>query len=479
MTPAPLAPFARAGVPRALGRAQKAVYASGDLTVNTALSALSLVYATYFLVQIADLRPLLAGLIPLIGRVLDAFTDPLMGRLSDRTRWRAGRRRPWFLIGAVPFGLSFALMWAQAPFASEWGRFAFYTAAYCLMTTSMTILSVPYLALLPEMALDYDARTSLNTWRTVGSTLGTFAAVAIRPVADAFGGGAQGFAAAGAVYGLALALPWLGVYRATFERPELHLQQTETGFFASIAYTFRHGAFMRLVWLYIMGRIAMDLAAALLILYVTFWLGRSGDFELIMLLFLGAVVVALPFWLRIARGRDKAVVFVTGSLWWMGLTLGLAFVQPDWPRWLLFAYVPLIGFGFAVVDLMPWSMLGEVIDEDETESGERREGLYNGMFTFLRKLGGGIGVFLVMGILDLFGYERGTAQSETARQAIRWMTACAPPFFLFWAIWFARGYPLTRVRHHEIQTTLASRSAARQADRDAALKKTGSGSPSG
>lgn len=464
---------------RTLSRAGKAVYASGDLTVNTALSALSLVYATYFLVQIADLRPLLAGLIPLIGRVLDAFTDPLMGRISDRTRLRAGRRRPWFLIGAVPFGLSFALMWAQAPFASEWARFAFYTAAYCLMTTSMTILAVPYLALLPEMALDYDARTSLNTWRTVGSTLGIFAAVAIRPVAEAFGGGAHGFAAAGAVYGLALALPWLGVYRATFERPELHLQQSETKFFASIVYTFRHGTFMRLVWLYIMGRIAMDLAAALLILYVTYWLGRSGDFELVMLLFLGAVVVALPVWLRIARGRDKAVVFVTGSLWWMGLTLGLAFVQPDWPRWLLFAYVPLIGFGFAVVDLMPWSMVGEVIDEDEAESGERREGLYNGMFTFLRKLGGGLGVFLVLGILDLFGYERGATQSETARQAIRWMTACAPPFFLIWAVWFARGYPLTRARHQQIQHTLAGRSAARHAARDAALTKEASGSRAG
>jgi sugar (glycoside-pentoside-hexuronide) transporter len=467
---------ARATVPRTLSRTGKAVYASGDLTVNTALSALSLVYATYFLVQIADLRPLLAGLIPLIGRAVDAFTDPLMGRISDRTRLRAGRRRPWFLIGAVPFGLSFALMWAQPPFASEWARFAFYAGAYCLMTMSMTVLSVPYLALLPEIALGYDARTSLNTWRTVGATLGVFAAVGIRPVAEAFGGGPAGFATAGVVYGIALALPWLGVYRATFERPELHLQQSEAGFFASIVTTFRHRSFMRLVWLYIMGRIAMDLAAALLILYVSFWLGRSGDFELLMLLFLGAVVVALPCWLRIARGRDKAVVFVAGSLWWMGLTLCLAFVQPDWPRWLLFAYVPLMGFGFAVVDLMPWSMVGEVIDEDEAETGERREGLYNGMFTFLRKLGGGIGVFLVLGLLDLFGYERRETQSETARQAIRWMTACAPPFFLFWAIWFARGYPLTRARHHEIQTTLADRDAARQQARRSALTTEASGS---
>jgi len=75
-------------------------------------------------------------------------------------------------------------------------------------------------------------------------------------------------------------------------------------------------------------------------------------------------------------------------------------------------------------------MLGEVIDEDDSRTGERREGLYNGVFTFLRKLGGALGVFLVMGLLDVLGYPKGEEQSETARQAIRWMTGVAPACFL-------------------------------------------------
>jgi GPH family glycoside/pentoside/hexuronide:cation symporter len=144
----------------------------------------------------------------------------------------------------------------------------------------------------------------------------------------------------------------------------------------------------------------------------------------------------------------------------MALSLGLVLVQPDWPRWIVLAYVPFVGLGFAVVDVMPWSMLGEVIDEDDLLSGERREGLYNGMFGFLRKLGGAIGVFLVMGILDLLGYEKGETQSETARQAIRWMTGLAPASFLIVGVWLARIYPLTRKRHAEILRDLASRDGA-------------------
>jgi sugar (glycoside-pentoside-hexuronide) transporter len=442
---------------RELGPLAKSVYASGDFTLNLALSSLSLVYAQYFLVQVADLRPVLAGLVPLVGRSIDAFFDPLMGRISDRTRWRSGRRRPWFLFGALPYGALFAAMWLDAPFEGDAARFAYYAATYTLMSLAMSVLTVPYVAIQPEMALDYDARTSLNTFRTVGATLGTFAAVTIEPLAEALGGGERGFAAAGAIFGVALAVPWLAVHRVTFERPEFRDRRSEAGFRDSVLATFRHRSFMQLTGIYIMGRIAMDLGGALLILFMSYWIGRRGDFKIAMALFLGAVVVSLPVWLALARGRDKARIFVAGSLLWMTLGVGLAAFHPDSPRWLMFLYVPLVGIGFAVVDVMPWSMLGEVIDEVDLATGERREGLYNGMFTFLRKLGGALGVFLVMGVLDLFGYEKGEAQSETARQAIRWMTALAPLPFLAVGVWLARGYPLTRERHREITGELASR----------------------
>lgn len=436
---------------------RKSIYAAGDFTLNTSLAALSLIYASYFLPQVADLRAALAGLIPLIARSIDAFADPLMGRLSDRTRWALGRRRPYFLLGAIPYGVTFALLWVESPFAGAEGRFAYYTLIYLAHALAMTVLTVPYLAILPEMALEYDARTSLNTYRTFGSILGVFAAVAVRPTAEALGGGKEGFASAGAIFGVLLMLPWFAVYRVTFERPAFRARSNEQGFLDGMRVVARHRTFLQLTAVYIMGRIAMDLAGALLILYTTYWLLRPDDFELVMVLFLSAVVLALPFWLWLAQGRDKAQVFVIGSLWWAATSLGLSLATPEWPRWVIFVWVPIVGLGYAVVDLMPWSMLGEVIDEDDLATGERREGLYNGVFTFLRKLGGALGVFLVMGLLDLLGYRKGEEQSETTRQAIRWMTGVAPACFLIAGVLLARGYPLSRARHGEILRSLSLR----------------------
>lgn len=434
----------------------KAIYALGDLTINTALASLALVYTSFFLTQVAGLRPALAGLVPLIGRVIDAFCDPLMGRLSDRTRWRGGRRRPYFLLGALPFGISFAALWIDLPEASQATRFAYYTAVYCVSALCMTVLSIPYLALLPEMATGYDERTSLNTYRMVGSLGGVFVAIIIRPLAEACGGGASGYALAGALVGALLIAPWPLIHRCTFERPEF-ARPSETHLLTELREVTRHRAFNILTLAFLSGRIAMDLISALLILYVTYWIGRSGDFEIIMSLFLLSVVAALPVWLHIARGRDKARIFVVGSLWWMSSGLLFLFVTPEWSTAWLVAIACFSGIGYAVVDVMPWAMLGEVIDEDDLLTGERREGVYNGIFTFLRKLGGALAVFLALGLLDLLGFRQGVEQTETVRQTIRWMTALAPTAFLAVGVWAALRYPLSRDVHASILRQLERR----------------------
>ena len=141
---------APAGGWTAMGALTAMVYALGDVSLNTGLVALALVYAGYFLTQVAEIRPIYAGLIPLLGRFVDAFSDPLMGWLSDRTRTRFGRRRPYFLLGAVPYGVFFALLWSEAPFDGDVARFAYYAVIYCLFSLAMTVPSVPYLSVLPE-----------------------------------------------------------------------------------------------------------------------------------------------------------------------------------------------------------------------------------------------------------------------------------------------------------------------------------------
>jgi sugar (glycoside-pentoside-hexuronide) transporter len=442
--------------------ARKTAYATGDFTVNAVLTSLSMIYATYFLIQVAGLRPELAGAVQLVGRSFDAFTDPAMGRISDLARFRMGRRRPFFLIGALPFGATFALLWVDLGSDSQWAMFAYYTAVYVLLSLSMTVLSVPYLALQPEMALGYDARTSLNTYRNAGSVIGVFAAVAFRPTANALGGGAAGFALAGVVYGVAMALPWLLVFRVSWERPEFQRRVAQLSFREGVRVVARHRTFRQLVALYLCGRVSMDLIAAMLILYFAHCIGRGEDFEPMMLIFLTSVVLSLPVWLRISTHANKSTIFIVGSVWWMASQVVLLLAQPDWPRWTLLLFAPLAGFGYAVVDLMPWSMVGEVVDEDDLATGERREGLYNGFFTFLRKLAGTVAVWLALTLLGGLGFARDGEQSEAVVTAIRLLASVGPAVFLGLGVWFARGYPLTREAHARIVAALAARDAGRR-----------------
>jgi Na+/melibiose symporter-like transporter len=183
--------------PGGLPRRIKAIYALGDHTVNLALASLLFLFP-YFLTDVVGLRPALAGLVPLAGRIVDAFTDPAMGRFSDLTRLRAGRRRPYFLIGMLPFGASFAALWWNVDATDQSALGAYYITAYVVFSVSSTVLAVPYLALIPEIAASYQERTSLNTYRAVGSILGALLAVVmVRPLAEAFGGGRDGFQWAG------------------------------------------------------------------------------------------------------------------------------------------------------------------------------------------------------------------------------------------------------------------------------------------
>ncbi len=438
----------------------KAGYALGDHAINVQLATVSLFYL-FFLSEVVGLAPSLAGLVLLAGRGVDAFTDPLMGRLSDRTRWRWGRRRPYFLAAALPFGVSFALLWTDAAPASASAAFALYFAAYVANTLCSTVLAVPYMALLPELALGYDERTSMNTFRTVGVVMALLlAAVGMPWLVARFGGGAQGYAGAGLLLGVWVAVPWLVVWAVSWERPELRGDATSS-LMGSLRRLAEHRSYRLLATLFVTARVSVDVAGAMLIFYFTYWVRRPEDFSLAMGLMLGGVVVSLPLWMRLARATDKRNVFVAGALWWSAMLVGIFAYEPDQPRWLVLAFAGLAGIGYGVADLIPWSMLGDVIDEDELESGERREGLYAGFFTFLRKLGGAAGVAAAGIVLDLAGFVRGAdAQGDASLWAIRALAAVLPIAFLLLASVIALRYPIGRARHAEIQDRLEAQRRA-------------------
>lgn len=448
-----------AGRSDTLPTSTKLIYALGDHTVNLALSSLLFLYP-FFLTDVIGMRAGLAGLVPLVGRAVDAISDPLMGRLSDATRLSAGRRRPYFLMGMLPFGVLFAALWADRSGAGETAQFVYYAGVYAVFVLAMTVLSVPYLALIPEMAPSYQERTAVNAFRAAGAIFGTLlAATAMRPLAEAFGGGGRGWAAVGLVAGLYLVLPWPFVFRSTFERSGFQ-RPSDQSFFASMFSLVKHPAYRSLTGLFLLGRIAIDLASTMFIYYFTYWLGRPEDYGPTLGLFLLSVVGALPLWLRISRHVDKRTIFLLGAASWVGSQLFLLAATPDWPSLWIYVGAAIGGVGYAAADMIPWSMLGEVVDEDELRTGERREGLYFGLFTFLRKLGGASAVALALWMLDFSGFAANQPQSTGTLTTIRVLTAVVPGVFVVLGAWVARGYPLTRARHDEILAALEARRAA-------------------
>jgi GPH family glycoside/pentoside/hexuronide:cation symporter len=259
-----------------------------------------------------------------------------------------------------------------------------------------------------------------------------------------------------------MVLPWFAIYGITWERPDFQSRPAKMSFGDGVRLLAQHTSFRRLTGLYLCGRISMDLTGAMLILYFTHWLGRSEDFETMMFIFLSSVLVSLPIWLRVARRMEKSTVFCIGTAWWMVGQLTLLAMQPDWPHWIILGFAPVIAIGYAVVDLMPWSMLGEVIDEDDLANGERREGVYNGFFMFVRKLAGTAAVALALALLGALGFSK-EEQPEAAVTAIRWLASVGPAVFLALSLWFARDYPLTRAAHDRILASLAERSRAASA----------------
>ena len=440
----------------------KLIYGFGDHPINVALVALTMIFP-FYLTDVVGMRFGLAGLVPLAGRVVDAVTDVWMGRISDRTTWKGGRRRPYLLIGAVPFAVTFAAIWSVPPIENTALQFVVYVAIYVALSISMTIVAIPYQALLPELTSSYHERTSLATFRSVSSILGTFVTIIFfRKIVSMLGGDANAWSMAGFVFGLWIVWPWLPIWWTTYEKTKAPTESV-----ISVRESFRllgeNQSFRRLIVLYTLGRVALDLPMALFLHYFTYALGHPEYFEPILTAYLLAVMFSMPLWLRFSRGRDKKTTYLYGCIGWVFGLLALFVNQPDWPFWIILLSTVLSGIGYSAADMIPWSMIADVADEDEILSGERREGLYVGVFTFLRKLAGAIGVAVAFGILDWVGFKSEEGNSEQALWVLRGATALIPACLVLASAWVARKYPMSHDRHRGILNELERRHAAGEA----------------
>jgi len=150
----------------------KLSYGVGDLGLALTGAMLGLLFAK-FLTDTVGLPPAMVAVAVFVGRTWDWVNDPILGYISDRIHTRWGRRRPFLLFGAIPFGLTFMALWWLPPIQSQFWLTVYYTAAFFLFDTLVTIIFIPYIALTPEITDDYDDRTSLTGFRMFFSLLGS------------------------------------------------------------------------------------------------------------------------------------------------------------------------------------------------------------------------------------------------------------------------------------------------------------------
>ncbi|MBW8465986.1 MFS transporter, partial [Acidovorax sp.] len=177
-------------------------YAVGNVGLQMLIAAMSFLLMIFY-TDVALVPPAVAGAALLVGKVWDTINDPLFGWVTDRTRSRHGRHRVYLIYGAIPLGLAAAAVWMVPPGLSPVAAFLWIAITYTVFDTMMTLVQLPYQAMAANMTQDYDERTSLTAFASMGALLGFFAGSVLMPVLVRAAPDARtGYALAGAVFGL-------------------------------------------------------------------------------------------------------------------------------------------------------------------------------------------------------------------------------------------------------------------------------------
>ncbi|NCJ05555.1 MFS transporter [Synechococcales cyanobacterium C] len=453
-----------------LNFATKLAFGAGDM--GTAITANLLVwFFLIFLTNVAGLGAGLAGSVVMVGKVWDAINDPMVGMLSDRTRSRWGRRLPWMVLGAIPLGISFFLMWVVPPL-DKWALFSYYVVLALLFHIFYTVVNLPYAAMTPELTQDYDERTSLNSFRFAFSLGGALLSLILAQVifAQLPGPEAQQYLVLGGICAVLAVLPvfvcvWGVRDRAlAFETRRRAKTPTATmPFREQLRVAFRNRPFLYVIGIYLFSWLSVQLTAAIIPFFIATWMNLpSTAMAQVALTVQGTALIMLFPWSALSRRVGKKTVYYIGMILWIGVQAGLFFVQPDQVALLYFLAV-LAGFGVSTAYLIPWSMIPDVVDLDELNTGERREGVFYSFMVLLQKIGLALGIFLVGQALGWAGYIESTAgqpapvQPDSALLAIRLAIGPLPTLFLICGLVLAYFYPITREVHAEILLKLSER----------------------
>ena len=448
-----------------LPRRTKFLYGSSDFGFACTDTIMQVLFAI-FMTDVVGVKPAYAALAIFIGRTWDYINDPLIGFFSDRVRSRWGRRRPFLLFGFIPFGLMFAMMWYRPPTESQFLLCAYYALAYFLFDTSYTFVTMPYVALTPELTQDYDERTSLTTYRMAFSILGSLVAfiVPLIIIGTMRPENTGRVFTMGIIFGAACALPLLLTFFGTREKPE-YATQSQPSLRESLRAVWKNRPFLFAAGIFLFTWTAADIIQAFLLYFLKYRMNMEAQSDIILgAIFITALLV-LPFWEWASRKTDKRKAYVAGMIFLSVIMVTLTFLGPSAGMPLILLMAILAGIGVSAIHVLTWAIIPDAIEVDELATGQRHEGVFYSLVSLFKKIASSIAIPLTLLVLDWSGYVSNTAtQKPSTILAIRVLMGPVPSVLLLGGIVFALFYPLSRAGHAQTRAEIAARSKDKQSD---------------
>jgi GPH family glycoside/pentoside/hexuronide:cation symporter len=448
-----------------LTQREKFMYGVGDIGFSLTTTILG-AYFAIFLTDVIGIRPGIAAVAIFIGRTWDYINDPLFGYISDRTRTRWGRRRPFLLFGIFPLMLTFTMLWWRPPWDGVLPLAAYYSVAYILFEASNTLLYMPYFALTPELTSDYDERTSLTTYRMFFSILGSLVAftIPLMMVGTFNPENAPRVFTMGVTFAIVSALPMLLVFFGTRERDD-YMEQEKSTLRQSLGSAWRNKPFLFGLAIFLATWISVEILQASLLFFIKYVVQRESQNDLIMATIFVVAIFALPVWNWVSKRWSKRWAYIFGIAFWAVVQIVLITINPTTNLTVILVLCSLAGVGVAAAHVLPWAILPDAIEWDEYQTGKRHEGMFYSLTTLTKKIATSIALPLVLLLLEATGYvPNAPQQTSEALLGIRVAIGPIPAVLLAVGIGFAFRYPLDRVQFAEVVRVLEERRSKTSAE---------------
>jgi len=442
----------------------KAGYGFCNFGANLFFTATAFVLMNY-LTDTVGLAAALAGIALMVGRLWDAFYDPVIGYISDRTVNKMGRRRPYMLAGAIPLFIAVIIIFTNPALIfgtgiSQTAIFIYIMIVYIILCTAYSTINIPYNALAPELTPEYNERTSLNAYSfgfaAIGTLLGAGLALPIVAMAPDKN---QGFVLMGIIFATVMLVSAVVTVFAVKEPAQLKPARS-MGFVDTYKAVFRNKPYILILMTYIVHILGITVSSAIVIYYFKYILGDEAatTWAMVILIVTGMIFIPVSVAMskRIGKKLTYGIGFIVMAIMLMvififGQTMGVTFTL---------VMIFFAGTGFGLLYAMPFSIVADAIEYDYLRTGERREGAFFGVWTWGLKIGQALAIFIMGVVLEAMGYVPNIMpQSASSQLAITLFLGPISAGLYVIAAVILYFYPITEEKYRKIQADIVEMEA--------------------